>query len=156
MTTCEIEGVIIKELSRHSDQRGWLVELFRRDELEDGNFPVMSYLSMTAPGQVRGPHEHKNQTDLFCFTGPSNFRIHLWDNRRESPTFGRKCTLEAGQDNRLMIIIPPGVVHAYQNIGACEGLVFNAPNRLYAGEGKNQPVDEIRYEDNPDSPFKLD
>jgi len=155
MKSCEIKGVIIKELAQNSDQRGWLIELFRRDEIAPEDYPVMSYLSMTIPGAIRGPHEHKYQTDLFCFTGPSTFRIHLWDNRKNSPTYGRKCTLEAGQDNRLMIIIPPGVVHAYQNIGDCEGLIFNAPNRLYAGEGKRDRVDEIRYEDDPNSEFRL-
>jgi len=156
MKSCEIEGVIIKELVQNSDQRGWLIELFRRDEIEPENIPVMSYLSMTSPGAIRGPHEHKHQADLFCFTGPSTFRIHLWDNRQDSSTYGRKCTLEAGENNRLMIIIPPGVVHAYHNIGECEGLVFNAPNCLYTGEGKRDSVDEIRYEDDPDSEFKID
>lgn len=156
MKPCEIEGIIIKKLELNDDSRGWLIELYRRDEIALENYPVMSYLSMTVPGAIRGPHEHKYQADLFGFTGPSNFRIHLWDNRRDSPTYGSKCTFEAGQDNRLMIIIPPGVVHAYHNIGDCEGLVFNAPNQLYAGEGKLGKVDEIRYEDDPDSKFKID
>jgi len=32
----------------------------------------------------------------------------------------------------------------------------NLPNRLYKGEGKHRPVDEIRHEDNPESIFRLD
>jgi dTDP-4-dehydrorhamnose 3,5-epimerase len=35
-------------------------------------------------------------------------------------------------------------------------LVFNGPNRLYAGRGKKEPVDEIRHEDLQDGPFALD
>jgi dTDP-4-dehydrorhamnose 3,5-epimerase len=36
------------------------------------------------------------------------------------------------------------------------GWVFNGPNRLYAGHGKKEPVDEIRHEQSADSPYKLD
>jgi len=47
-------------------------------------------------------------------------------------------------------------VHAYKNIGGEDGIVFNAPNRLYAGAGKRSPVDEIRHEEETGSPFFLD
>jgi dTDP-4-dehydrorhamnose 3,5-epimerase len=56
----------------------------------------------------------------------------------------------------MLLIVPPGVVHAYQNVGGVPGLVFNCPNRLYKGAGRQEPVDEIRHEEDPDSPFKLD
>lgn len=43
-------------------------------------------------------------------------------------------------------------------LGPVPGLwyVFNGPNRLYAGEGKKEPVDEIRHEVAPGSPLRLD
>lgn len=153
---CDINGVIIRRLTKHADSRGWLMELFRRDEMTPETHPVMSYLSMTTPGACRGPHEHADQTDCFCFLGYSSFRLYLWDNRRKSPTFGHKCQIAISAEDCLMVLVPSGVVHAYKNTGYGEGLVFNAPNRLYAGEGKGEPVDEIRYEDQSDSPFKLD
>jgi dTDP-4-dehydrorhamnose 3,5-epimerase len=56
----------------------------------------------------------------------------------------------------MLLIIPPGVVHAYRNVGSEPGLVFNCPNRLYRGPGKKEPVDEIRHEDRPDNLFRLD
>lgn len=153
---CEMEGVVIRELKQFADRRGWLMELFRHDELEPQFFPVMSYISMTLPGVARGPHEHVDQADCFCFIGPSTFRLYLWDNRPGSRTFGMKASFDLGETNPAMVIVPKGVVHAYKNIGPGEGIVFNAPNRLYAGEGRRQPVDEIRHEDETDSEFKLD
>ena len=54
------------------------------------------------------------------------------------------------------MIIPPGVVHAYKNVADRPGWVFNVPNRLFAGKNKKEPVDEIRYEEVPDSPYVLD
>ncbi len=153
---CELDGVIIRELPRHSDHRGWLQELFRQDELDPASFPVMSYVSLTLPGASRGPHEHRSQTDCFGFVGPSTFRLYLWDNRPESSTYRKKCVLEVGQSRNVMVLVPPGIVHGYVNVGDVDGLVFNAPNRLYAGKGRTEDVDEIRYEDQPGAPFAFD
>ncbi len=151
-----IDDVVVREIRRHEDPRGWLSELFREDELDSEFHPAMSYISMTHPGATRGPHEHVDQADLFCFIGPSTFRIYLWDTRPDSPTHGNHDRFDAGEDLPLMVLIPKGVVHAYKNIGAREGMVINCPNRLYAGPGRKQPIDEIRHEDDPDGPFQVD
>jgi dTDP-4-dehydrorhamnose 3,5-epimerase len=140
----------------HSDSRGWLAELFRSDETPRALLPVMGYVSSTEPGIVRGPHEHRDQTDHFCFVGPSTFRVYLWDNRKDSPTFGNRIVLEAGAEQPRAIVVPPGVVHAYKNIGKAQGWIFNLSNRLYAGEGRRERVDETRHENDPNTIFKLD
>jgi dTDP-4-dehydrorhamnose 3,5-epimerase len=151
-----IEGVIWKPLRKFHDARGWLCELFRHDELAAEYHPVMAYISETAPGVARGPHEHVDQADCFCFLGPSNFKVYLWDNRRNSPTYRARQMDVVGADKPMLLVIPAGVVHAYQNVGGVPGLVFNCPNRLYKGPGKKEPVDELRHEDDPASPFRLD
>jgi dTDP-4-dehydrorhamnose 3,5-epimerase len=152
----EIDGVIVTPLNRHHDQRGWLMEWFRQDQLETDRFPAMAYVSLSAPGVVRGPHEHRHQTDLFCFPGFSTFMLFLWDNRPESTTFGKRMKMAIKEDTPMSVIVPPGVVHAYRNIGSIDGMVLNAPNRLYGGIDRAQPIDEIRYENDPNSPFTLD
>jgi len=152
----EIEGVQVRKLTFYRDHRGWLCEIFRSDETSPEVFPAMGYVSVTLPGVARGPHEHREQTDFFAFVGPSDFRLYLWDNRDSSPTRGNRIVLTVGESNPAAVIIPPGVVHAYKNVGEKDGLVFNVPNRLYRGEGKREPVDEIRHEDDSESPFKLD
>jgi dTDP-4-dehydrorhamnose 3,5-epimerase len=153
---CEIDGVIVRELKRFSDERGWLIELFRTDELDEEYHPVMSYVSLTSPGVVRGPHEHHDQADCFCFIGPSTFRLYLWDNRPESPTHRKRCAIEAGENAPMLVIVPKGVVHGYKNVGETDGLVYNAANRLFKGPGRKEPVDEIRHENDPNSPFRID
>jgi dTDP-4-dehydrorhamnose 3,5-epimerase len=152
----KINGVVVREIRSFEDARGSLSELFRHDELDEEFYPVMSYISMTKPGVTRGPHEHADQADLFCFVGPSTFRIRLWDNRQGSATFGAQSSFEAGESSPLLVIVPKGVVHSYRNVGSCDGLVINCPNRLYAGWGKKEGVDEIRHEDDPDSPYRSD
>lgn len=142
-----IDGVVVTPLVRNLDERGCLVETFREDTLPRGLRPAMSYLSLTEPGVARGPHEHREQTDIFAFPGPGNFRIVLWDNRGGSATEGHRTVLFGGADSPLSVIVPPGVVHGYRNVSPAErGLVLNYPDRLYAGPGKTQPVDEIRHE----------
>jgi dTDP-4-dehydrorhamnose 3,5-epimerase len=151
-TDGDIEGVIIKDLGYFNDKRGWLVELFREDELPSGFDPVMSYISMTRPQVARGPHEHVGQTDYFCFL--NNFTLYLWDTRKNSRTHMRRMVVTNTRDR--VFIVPPGVVHAYKNTSDSDGLVINLPDRLYAGRGKTEKVDEIRYEDDPDTPYIID
>jgi dTDP-4-dehydrorhamnose 3,5-epimerase len=151
-----IAGVVIKPLRRFGDARGWLSEIFRQDEIAPEAMPVMGYVSMTLPGVTRGPHEHVEQTDLFAFVGPGTFRIVLWDARPDSPTYGVRQELLAGADAPHAVLVPPGVVHAYRNVSSENGLVFNVPNRLYAGPGRKHKVDEIRHEDRTDGLYSLD
>ena len=151
-----IRDVMVRDLRKFVDERGWLAELFRHDELDEEFHPVMSYISSTMPGVTRGPHEHVDQADLFCFIGPSNFKLRLWDNRPGSETFNYVMTLYVGADNPKMVIVPVGIVHAYRNVGTTSGIVINCPNRLYMGEGKREPIDEIRHEDDPATVFRMD
>lgn len=156
LKTGDIEGVVIRDLRRFNDSRGWLAELFRHDELDPEFYPVMAYTSSTSPGVTRGPHEHVDQADLFCFIGPSNFKLRLWDNRPESQTFNNVFTLVVGEDNPKSVVIPKGVVHAYKNVGSVSGIVFNCPNRLYMGVGKKDQIDEIRHEDDPQTIYRME
>ncbi|HZM17238.1 MAG TPA: dTDP-4-dehydrorhamnose 3,5-epimerase family protein [Candidatus Krumholzibacteria bacterium] len=149
-----IAGVEVTPLGFHQDRRGWLAEIYRNDEISVR--PVMAYVSQTHPGVARGPHEHRDQADVFVFMGPSDFRIYLWDRRPASPTHGQRMRFEAGESQPARVVVPAGVVHAYKNVGTKEGLVINCPDRLYAGPGRREPVDEIRWEDDPEGRFALD
>jgi dTDP-4-dehydrorhamnose 3,5-epimerase len=151
-----IEGVICRPLKKFHDSRGWLCELFRDDDLLPESHPVMAYISETLPGVTRGPHEHVEQSDYFGFFGPGNFMVIAWDNRSGSATYRGVWTDVVGSDKPMLVIIPPGVVHAYKNVSPVPGLVFNGPNRLYKGVGRKDAIDEVRHEDDPDSPFRVE
>ncbi|MDR2439258.1 MAG: dTDP-4-dehydrorhamnose 3,5-epimerase family protein [Planctomycetaceae bacterium] len=151
-----IHDVEIRPLNKRADSRGWLSELFRSDELIPEQFPVMCYVSETLPGVTRGPHEHVNQTDFFAFFGPGDLNLYLWDNRPNSPTYCCKMIIPVGVSNPAAVIVPPGVVHAYRCVSEVPALVLNAPNKLYAGNGKKEKVDEIRHENITDSLFVLE
>lgn len=148
-----IKGVIIKKIAKNMDARGWLAEIYRSDEV---NFqPAMSYISLTKPGVIRGPHEHEYQSDCFIFIGPGNFEFHLWDRRAKSGVKNKYLKIAVGEDNPVLVIVPPGVVHGYKCVGGKNGWCVNMPDKLYKGEGKAGEVDEIRWERDPESPYKI-
>jgi dTDP-4-dehydrorhamnose 3,5-epimerase len=129
----DIQDVVVYPLKKFFDDRGWLAELFRHDEIAEEFYPAMSYISFTKPGIHR-----------------------MWDNRPDSPTHRYMMSFDAGVDEPRAVIVPKGVVHGYKNIGDIDGMVINCPNRLYMGEGKKEPIDEIRHEDDPDTIYRMD
>lgn len=140
--------IYIKQLEKFDDERGWLTEIFRIGLTE---YPIMGYISCTNPGVVRGPHEHKEQSDAFYFMG--EFELYLWDNRPIFLSYKEKLVIKTELDK--LYCVPPGVVHAYKNIGNSIGYVFNGPDRLYRGYDKKQPADEIRHELDENSDFQI-
>ena len=154
----KIHGVKLADLVHYIDERGWLCELWRTDWMEHiaGPVPVMCYTSMTEPGIARGPHEHRTQADYFAFLGPGNFKLLLWDNRPESPTYKAFMKVFVGADNPKVVIVPPGVVHGYKNVSGVSGIVVNFADLLYAGKDKKEPVDEVRHENDLNSAFSME
>ena len=148
-----IKDVIIKKLEKFEDERGWLSEIWRIDE--GGYTPMMGYVSATKPGVIRGPHEHKDQSDGFVFSGPGNFKLYLWENREGNPNYQKLETLEVGENNPVMVIVPPGVVHGYKCVSDIPAHSLNLPDSLYKGDAKKEEIDEIRWEKDPKSPFKI-
>jgi len=150
-----IHDCTVTTLQRYEDSRGWLAELFRHDELPVDNHPVMAYVSSTHKGITRGPHEHVEQTDLFIFFDGS-FRVYLWDHRKGSVSYGVRQIIDAGENAPTKILVPPGVIHAYCNVGTSDAWIINCPNQLYAGKNKSGLVDEIRWEEKTDHNLIID
>ncbi|PIT94259.1 dTDP-4-dehydrorhamnose 3,5-epimerase [Candidatus Falkowbacteria bacterium CG10_big_fil_rev_8_21_14_0_10_39_9] len=148
-----ITGVILKKLQKFTDERGWLTEAYRQDQ--DHYQPAMSYLSYTKNGVVRGPHEHVSQSDLFIFAGPGDFELHLWDRRAGSDTKGEYRKIVVGESNPCTVIVPPGVVHGYKCLSSAGSWSINLPDKLYKGVDKAEEIDEIRWEIDPASPYKI-
>ena len=154
----EIPGlpdVRVEALPVFKDDRGSLHELFRTDEIPPGFKPLMACSSWSHPGVTRGPHQHVGQDDYFTFAGPSNFTVFLWDARPGATGATKGWFIHTGEQAPSRIHVPRGVVHAYRNTGNIRGLVVTVTSLLFKGEGRRDPVDEIRHELNPQSPYQL-
>ncbi len=153
---CEIPdlpGVRVEALPVFKDVRGSLHELFRVDEVPAGFQPLMACCSWSHPGVTRGPHQHVGQDDYFTFAGPSNFTVYLWDDRPGAAGATKGWFINTGDQAPTRIHVPRGVVHAYRNVGTAFGLVVTVTSLLFKGKHRRDPVDEIRHELNPQSPY---
>lgn len=161
------QSPIFFKLERIEDERGWLMELFRQDQLCQEDWPRMAYVSETKPGVVRGAHSHVSQADLFVFVGPGDFELHLWDlneharNQKRNPGMhfpieNSKLAVNVfGESQPFAVLVPPGVVHGYKCVSDHPGWVFNFPNKMYGGAGKKYLVDEIRHEETPKEEYGM-
>ena len=151
----DIDGLIVKPIKAYHDDRGWLIELFRHDELAEPLRAVMAYASMTFPGVARAARASRPNRRLRLLRSVRFSRLRLGPSRN-SPTYLHHLRIVVGESYPAAIWIPPGIVHAYRNVGEVPGLVFNAPNRLYAGWHRAEPVNEIRHETADPERFPLD
>jgi dTDP-4-dehydrorhamnose 3,5-epimerase len=146
-----IQGVEIKQLARHADERGFLMELLRSDESIFTKFG-QCYVSMNYPGVIRAWHYHKKQDDFFVVV-KGMIKVGLYDLREGSPTQGETAELYLGDNNSIMLKIPVGVVHGYKTVGTEPSLLINFPSEVYNPE---EP-DEYRLPWNTDQiPFDWD
>ncbi len=124
-----IQGVEIKQLARHADERGFLMELLRSDDSIFTKFG-QCYVSMNYPGVIRAWHWHKKQDDFFVVM-KGMIKVGLYDMREGSPTRGEVGEFYLGENNNIMLKIPVGVVHGYRTVGTEPSLLINFPSEVY-------------------------
>jgi dTDP-4-dehydrorhamnose 3,5-epimerase len=109
-----INGVIIKELVTHSDNRGFFREIFRFSE-DFKSVPVSQLShSLVNQGTVKAWHAHKIQSQWnYVLTGLAS--VVLYDNRIDSLTHGESIDILVGDDQEpTAYFFPPGVLHGYK------------------------------------------
>ena len=133
-----IHGVEIKQLTKHADERGCLMELLRNDDPIFTKFG-QCYVSLNYPGVVRAWHYHKKQDDHLAVV-KGMCRVGLYDMRQGSPTHGEVNDFYLGDHNPVLLKIPIGVVHGYKTVGVEPSLLVNFPTEVY----NRQEPDECR------------
>src|SRR3989339_1472690 len=110
-----IEGVKIKQIKRFSDDRGFFQEIVKKGKETFQEVKQTSYTE-TYPGVIKAFHWHKKQWDVwFVVRGMAQVVLH--DMRDDSPTKGETQVICAGEDNPVLIAIPPFVAHGYRVLG---------------------------------------
>ena len=124
-----IAGVVVKKLKVIPDERGLLMEMMRDDDEFFQKFG-QAYLTVAYPGVVKGWHYHKKQTDHFvCVNGM--LKVVLYDGRENSPSKGLVNEFFLGEQNPMLLVIPPLVLHGMKGIGARPGYLINIPTEPY-------------------------
>jgi len=118
-TKTEIEDVVIIEPNVHGDERGYFVETFRQDKLEEFlgyriNF-CQDNESKSSKGVLRGLHYQLPpfaQTKLVRVIKGRVLDVAV-DIRKNSPTFGKHVAVELNSENKKQLLVPRGFAHGF-------------------------------------------
>jgi dTDP-4-dehydrorhamnose 3,5-epimerase len=137
-----IDGVVIKKLQTHTDERGFFREIIRvTDDFFTDGFGQWSH-SLMFNDVIKAWHYQEIQTDWW-YVCSGVLRVGLCDMRPDSQTYKETMDFYMGDFQSAQVIkIPPGVAHGCK---AIQGPV----NLLYITSHVYNPNDEIRipYDD---------
>ena len=137
-----IDGVIIKELTTQTDERGFFREIIRStDEFFAEGFGQWSH-SLMYTGVAKAWHIHKVQIDWW-YVGSGVLKVALYDTRPHSPTYRQTAEIFMGDNQQAQVLrVPPGVAHGCKCVSGPAHL-FYITSRVY------DPADEGRlsYDD---------
>lgn len=116
---CEIPDVVIIEPLVHGDDRGYFMEIFRQDKLEDFLGFKLNFCqdneSKSSYGVLRGLHYQLppfSQTKLVRVIEGIVLDIAV-DIRKGSKTFGQHVSVELTGENKRQVFIPRGFAHGF-------------------------------------------
>ena len=138
-----INGVKIKKIERFFDDRGFFSEVVKSGEEVFKEIKQTSYTE-TYPGVIKAFHWHEKQYDIW-FPVKGNIQIVLYDLRADSPTKGETQVIYAGENNPLVVLIPPKVTHGYRVLGEKTAGLFYHTSEIY--DAKNPDEKRILFND---------
>jgi len=118
-TRTEIPDIVIIEPQVHGDERGYFVETFRADKLEEFLGYKINFCqdneSKSSRGVLRGLHYQLppfSQTKLVRVIQGRVLDVAV-DIRKGSPTFGKHVSVELSSKNKKQLLLPLGFAHAF-------------------------------------------
>ena len=111
----EKEKFFAKDLEKHETKdvvdshiNGSLTVIWRDWDKIIANHPKMVYVSSINPGEIKGPHLHKNRTSyLICIHGKVVYVIDKGNNNYKE--------IEADSNKPVLICVPKGIASAHIN-----------------------------------------
>lgn len=116
-----IDGVIIKPLKKIPDDRGTIMKMQEASDAEFKGFGEI-YFSTVYPGIVKGWHLHKKAILNYSVIR-GMIKLVLYDQRKDSPTYGEIQEIYMGDQNYCLVQIPPNVWNGFKCIGSNEAMV---------------------------------
>ena len=118
-TRTKIKDVIICEPKVHGDDRGYFVETFRADKLEEFLGYKLNFIqdneSKSSKGVLRGLHYQlapDAQTKLVRVIQGSVLDVAV-DIRKGSSTFGQYVSVKLTAQNKKQLLVPRGFAHGF-------------------------------------------
>lgn len=129
--TTKIPGVMLIELEKREDPRGYFARAWCAEEFETHRLPkfVQTNMSMSRQkGTIRGLHyqaaPHGEAKYMRCIRG-AIFDVTV-DVRQDSPSYKQWFGIELTADNRKAVFVPEGLAHAYQALTDDAEVIYSA------------------------------
>lgn len=125
-----IQGVFQITLTPFSDERGWFARMFCNHEFAEHGiqFPInqINHSFTKTKGSFRGIHyqfgEYAEYKLVRCISGAViDFAVDL---RKGSSTLFQSVSAELSAENHRMLLLPPGVGHAFQSLEDNTALIY--------------------------------
>jgi dTDP-4-dehydrorhamnose 3,5-epimerase len=118
-----IDGVIISPLRQIEDNRGKIMHMLRKDSPVFKSFGEI-YFSTVNPNFIKAWHKHKEATlNYACIKGKVKFV--LFDDRKNSSTYGVTQELILSQDNYFLVTVPPMIWNGFMGIYKESSIIAN-------------------------------
>lgn len=118
-----IDGVVIVPLKTFLDERGIVRHMMRSTDPHFSQFGEI-YFSEIFPGAIKGWHVHRKM-ELNYAVVSGDIKLVLYDARESSPTHGELQEIFMGEDNYVLVKIPPHVVNGFKAVGNEKAIVAN-------------------------------
>ena len=122
------------------EKNGYLIPIYNENEspIQPAQKPCQVYLTVVAPGAIKGPHLHMQRWGLFtCIKG--NVKIIVKTPQGYEDHF-------SGEDHEYRTVqVPEGWAAALHNQGKSEAFVLNMPSPAWTVE--NQDDHPVSFED---------
>ena len=123
-----IEGVVIKDLITHTDERGFFREIIRTsDDFFSEGFGQWSH-SLMYTGIAKAWHIHRVQVDWW-YVASGLLKVVLHDMRPNSSTYRKTMEFLMGDNQPARVLrVPPGVAHGCKAISGPVHLFYITSN----------------------------
>ena len=137
-----IDGVELKELTTHRDERGFFREIARdTEDIVTEGWAQLSH-SLMHPGVAKAWHVHPNQIDWW-YVPVGDLKVALYDTRDGSSTKGQLDELFLGEHYDAQLLkIPAGVAHGCRVIGGLTHLIYMTSKTYDPDEEGRIPHDD--------------
>ena len=137
----KIDGLVLCKPKIIEDERGFFSENFRKDLLEDFISKKLDFCqhntSKSSFGILRGLHFQtapKAQTKLVSVSNGEILDVVL-DIRKDSPSYGKHCSVILNDINNFQLLIPKGFAHGFVSLSEIVRVHYQVDN-YYSSENE--------------------
>jgi len=132
-TRYKLEGLAVRDLEKHVDERGFFAEILRNDwkELIHKDNVAQTSLSMSQPGVVRAWHRHARGQVDYIIVIEGTVRIAIYNDLSGSSTHGTVEDIIVSGEKLQAVRVPGHYWHGTKNIGDKPSLTLYFCTKLY-------------------------